>query len=251
MPELRVLLDGKGRRYAVVLDAPMARVEGLGTFDSARLRAGVGRRVEVGGRAFLVLAPSGRDLQDTLDRGPQVIAAKDVAALLYEADVVPGSTVVEAGSGSGALTIALARAVRPTGRVVSYEVREDFLRLARANVARAGLSDAVAFREADVRTGIAEQDIDAVLLDIVDPWAAVPAAWAALRPCGHLATFSPNMEQVKETAAAIRARPFVDMRTIEIIEREMEVRDVGVRPSHAALGHTGYLTFARKVLDTF
>src|SRR3990170_2107899 len=108
----------------------MARVEGLGTFDSARLRAGVGRRVEVGGRAFLVLAPSGRDLQDTLDRGPQVIAAKDVAALLYEADVVPGSTVVEAGSGSGALTIALARAVRPTGRVVSYEVREDFLRLA-------------------------------------------------------------------------------------------------------------------------
>ena len=84
-----------------------------------------------------------------------------------------------------------------------------------------------------------------------DPWAAVPAAWDALRPCGHLATFSPNMEQVKETAKALRAKPFVGVRTIEVIEREMEVRDVGVRPSHAALGHTGYLTFARKVLDTF
>jgi tRNA (adenine57-N1/adenine58-N1)-methyltransferase len=93
--------------------------------------------------------------------------------------------------------------------------------------------------------------VDAVFLDIPDPWAAVPSAWEALRPGGHLASFSPNMEQVKETAAAIRKKPFVDQRTIELIEREMEVRDVGVRPSFAALGHTGYLTFARKVLDTF
>ena len=103
----------------------------------------------------------------------------------------------------------------------------------------------------DVRSGITQRDVDAVLIDIPDPWAAVPAAWDALRPCGHLATFSPNMEQVKETVTAIRKNPFIDVRTVELIEREIEVREVGVRPSFAALGHTGYLTFARKVLDTF
>ena len=173
------------------------------------------------------------------------------AAILFAADVGPGAHVVEAGSGSGALSVVLASAVSREGRVVSYDVREEFLETARSNAARAGLAARIEFRTGDVRLGINEVDLDAVVLDIPDPWAAVQAAWDALRPCGHLACFSPNMEQVKETVAAIRARPFVDVYTIELIERHMEVRDVGVRPSFAPLGHTGYLTFARKVLEGF
>ncbi|TLZ92449.1 MAG: tRNA (adenine-N1)-methyltransferase, partial [Methanobacteriota archaeon] len=99
--------------------------------------------------------------------------------------------------------------------------------------------------------GISQEDVDAVALDLEDPWAAIEPAWKALRPCGHVAAFSPNMEQVKDTVRAMTRRPFIEIRTVELIEREMEVRDVGVRPSFAPLGHTGYLTFARKVLDTF
>lgn len=251
MADLLILLDGKGQRHAVLLDAPIARVPGLGTFDAGKLRAGIGRRVDVGGKQFLVLTPSARDLRETMERGPQVLAPKDLAAILYEADIRPGATVVEAGAGSGALTVALARTVRPTGRVVSYDSRPESVRLARGNAERAGVSDVVTFREADIRKGIEERGVDAVVLDLPDPWAAIPTAWEALRPCGHLASFSPNMEQVKATVAAIRARPFVDVRTVELIEREMEVREVGMRPSFAALGHTGYLTFARKVLETF
>ncbi len=186
-----------------------------------------------------------------MQRGPQALAPKDLAALLYDADVRPGARVVEAGCGSGALTVALARAVRPFGRVVALDVRREFLAIAESNLNRAGLSQFVELRQEDVRHGIPERGVDAFMLDLPDPWAAVQAAWDALRPCGHFSSFSPNMEQVKETVAAIRARPFVDVRTIEVIEREMEVREVGVRPSFAALGHTGYLTFARKVLDTF
>lgn len=235
----------------MALDGNMARVREVGTLDTAKLRALVGRRLSVGNRSFMVLEPSPRDLLGTMARGPQVLGPKDLAVILFEADVHPGARVIEGGAGSGALTVALAHAVGPSGRVTSYEMREESLRLARANVARAGLADRVDFRALDVRAGFSERDADAVLVDIPDPWAAVPPAWEALRACGHLATFSPNMEQVKETVAAIRAKPFVDVRTIELIEREMEVRDVGVRPSFAPLGHTGYLTFARKVLDTF
>lgn len=251
MSEIVILLDNRGRRHLVSLDAPMARVRGVGTLNSDRLRANIGRGLRVGDRTYLVLTPSVRDLGMTMHRGAQTIIAKDLAAILFEANVGAGARVVEAGAGSGGLTLALARAVRPTGRVTTLDVRDDAIRLARENVDRAGLSELVEFRKADVRKGVPERDVDAVVLDIPDPWAAIPAAWECLRVCGHLVTFSPNMEQVKGTVEALRARPFAEVRTIELLEREIEVRDFGVRPSFAALGHTGYLTFARKVLEGF
>lgn len=229
----------------------MVQVPKLGSFDSDNLLDHMGRRVEIGSQQFLVLEPSSRDLRETMQRGPQTLASKDLAAMRFEADIRPGVRVVEAGAGSGGLSVALARAVGPEGRIISYDVREEALRVARENVSAAGVDALVEFRLGDVRSGIDERDVHAVVLDLVDPWEAVGVAWDSLRPCGHFASFSPNMEQVKETVRAIRRRPFVDVRCIEVIEREMEVREVGVRPSFAPLGHTGYLTFARKVLDTF
>jgi tRNA (adenine57-N1/adenine58-N1)-methyltransferase catalytic subunit len=246
-----ILLDERGRRHAVDARPGIVSVPGVGTFEGARLLASVGRRITVGTKSFLVLTPSLRDLHETMDREAQTLVPKDLAAILFEVSLSAGMRVAEAGVGSGGLTMALAWTVRPSGRVVGYDVRRESLRLAAANVERAGLSAYVDFREKDVRKGIQDRDLDALVLDLPDPWMAIPAAWEALRPCGHLACFSPNMEQVKQTAEAIRARPFVDLRTVELIEREMEVRNIGVRPSFAPLGHTGYLTFARKVLDTF
>lgn len=246
-----VLVEENGRRHWLPPAEASVRVEGLGVVNPARIRGHEGRRVTIGDKAFLVLRASTYDLLANLEREAQTIGPKDVASILLLADVRPGARVVEGGSGSGSLTMALARSVGPTGAVVSYDVRPGAIDVARGNVERGGIGAWVTFRQGDVRLGIAERDVDAVVLDIPDPWAAVPAAWEALRPCGYLATFSPNMEQVKETAAALRKKPFIDLRTIELIERDMEVREVGMRPSFAALGHTGYLTFARKVLDTF
>lgn len=227
------------------------RVRGIGAFDASNLVANVGRRIDVGGKRFLVLEPSARDLLETMERAAQTLTPKDIAVLVFETGIRSGLRVVEAGAGSGGLTVALARAVGASGRVFTYDVRDEFLRVARANVESADVASTVEFKLGDVRQHIEERAVDAFVLDLKDPWSAVPAAWDALRPCGHFASFSPNMEQIKETVAAIRKHPFVDVRTIEIIEREMEVRDVGVRPSFAALGHTGYLTFARKVLEAF
>jgi tRNA (adenine57-N1/adenine58-N1)-methyltransferase len=249
--EVVILLDERGRKHSVILESGMLRVNGLGTFDSAKLRKSVGQRIEIAGKRFLVLPASPRDLAETMQRGPQTIAPKDIASILYGADIQPGTHVVEAGSGSGALTVALARSVGPDGRVTSYDTRPQLQDVARANVAAAGLQARVDFREGDIREEIPVPEIDSIVLDIPDPWAAVPACWIALKAGGHLASFSPNMEQVKQTVLALRDRPFVDIRTTELIERAIEVRDIGVRPSFAPLGHTGYLTFARKVLDTF
>ncbi len=246
-----VLLDAQGRRHLLPLGTESAKVAGLGVVNPARFQTQIGRMVSIGSRTFLVLRASRMDLLTSLHREAQTIGPKDIAALLLHADVGPGSRVVEGGTGTGSLTLALAGAVGSEGSVASYDVRAAAIEVARENLLHSGFATSVTFHEGDVRLGMTERDVDAVFLDIPDPWAAVPAAWDALRPCGHLASFSPNMEQVKETSAAIRKKPFVDLRTIELIEREMEVRDVGVRPSFAPLGHTGYLTFARKVFDTF
>ncbi|MBI4416053.1 MAG: tRNA (adenine-N1)-methyltransferase [Euryarchaeota archaeon] len=244
-----VLLDKAGRKWLAPIDGETVSVRGLGVLKAETLRASLGGVLTIGGQSFFVLRASAKDFADTLERRAQIITPKDAALLLFYADVKPGDTVVEGGSGSGALTIALARAVGEKGRVISYDLREDFLTVAQENVRRAGFADRVEFRLGDVREEM-DGPADAVVLDILDPWKAVPAAHHALKPSGHFASYSPNMEQVKETVLALRKARFIEVRTVELIEREMEVREQGVRPAFAALGHTGYLTFARKVLLT-
>jgi tRNA (adenine57-N1/adenine58-N1)-methyltransferase len=250
-PEVYVLIDERGQRHLVSSHGGMARVPGLGVLSLEKLRDALGRRLVVGDRSVLVLPANRRDRMEGLDRKAQVIGPKDAAAILFHADIGPGSVVVEAGAGSGWLTVALASAVGPQGRVVTYEERPDFATFAEENVAKAGLRARVEVRVADVAAGIAERDVNAVVLDIPDPWTAVRGAWDALRVGGSIVTFLPNVEQVRQTVEALRDAPFVEIRTLEIIERELEVKETGTRPSFAPLGHTGYITTARKALDKF
>jgi len=246
-----VLMDQRGGKRLIRLGEGMLKVDGLGVLDSAKLSAAIGKSVEVAGRKFLVLSASLMDHLKHIERGAQIITAKDSASIVQRCDIKAGDLVVEGGAGSGAMTVVLARAVNPGGRVVSYEIRDEFAETVRRNVERTGLSSLVELKVADINAGVSERGAKAVVLDLPEPWRALAGAWEALAPCGHIGSYSPTMEQVKETVRAMRLLPFVDFRTTEIIEREIEVKETGTRPAFAALGHTGYITTARKVLETF
>jgi tRNA (adenine57-N1/adenine58-N1)-methyltransferase len=246
-----VLLDASGAKHLVPLDRETVSVPSIGVVRADTLRGLIGRRWTVGDRTFLVLRPSIRDELELVRRGAQIIGPKDAPVLLWNSDVKAGDFVIEVGAGSGAFTLALARAVGPRGRVVTYDLRPDFLDHARQNATAAGVAASVEFKIGDARKGLAERDADAVLVDVPDPWGVIEPAWEALGPCGHFASYSPNMEQVNRTVKALRSAAFVEVRSVEIIEREIVAHEAGTHPSFAPLGHTGYLTFARKVLDTF
>src|SRR2546422_1282684 len=168
MGQILILLDRRGQKYAAPVDGPMARVPDLGTFESANLLKHVGRRIDLGKRSLLVLEPSRRDLHETMQHGPQTLVPKDLAAILYEADIVPGALVVEAGAGSGGLTVALARAVGAAGRGGSFDMGGDALRVARAHVAAAGF-EAGEVRLRGIRKGGPGRDRHAGVLDFGGP----------------------------------------------------------------------------------
>lgn len=240
-----VLLDARGRRWLVPVDQGVVKVRGLGSVKTDGLGRLVGRRLDLGGGPVTVLDPSLGDCVETLRRKAQIVGPKDSPAIVFHCDLRAGDVVVEGGAGSGALTTVLAHAVAPDGRVISYEERQDFLEVARENLERTELGDLVEFRRGDITQGIAERGVKAVVLDVPAPWEALPAAADALRPAGHLASFSPTVEQVRQTVLALREGGFVGVRTLEILERSWEVGR-GTRPAFDMLGHTGYLTFARK-----
>jgi tRNA (adenine57-N1/adenine58-N1)-methyltransferase len=201
------------------------------------------------GARFYALKPLIRDRVLKTERRTQVIYPKDMGFILLMADVGPGSRVVEAGTGSGALTLALANAVRPDGKVYSYEIRPEFQRVAANNIARAGLESYVEFKIQDVTQGIHEENVDAVILDLATPWLVVPHAHKALRGSGVFLSFSPTIEQVMKTVSALRGHPFVEVKTYELILRRFIVKENRTRPETLMIGHTGYITVARKVLE--
>ncbi len=198
------------------------------------------------GVRFLVLRPNLLDLVMKFRRVTQIVYPKDAARIVSLACVGPGARVVEAGMGSGALTAVLAYHVRPTGVVYSYEVREDFARVAMRNLKMAGLSEYVRLKLKDIREGIDESGVDAVVLDMPEPWEVVDHAYTALRHGGSMVCFLPTINQVERAVEAMRGRGFVDVGAIEIIERRYKVARGETRPETIMVGHTGYIVHGRR-----
>jgi tRNA (adenine57-N1/adenine58-N1)-methyltransferase catalytic subunit len=207
-----------------------------------------GRSVAWLGVSYRALRPSLSDLLGSVRRGAQIVTAKDAAQLLFLAGVGPGATVAEAGAGSGALTVALAYAVGPSGRVISYDRREDFLSAARANVQRAGLEARVTFRLRDVAAdGLDATDLSSIVLDLPEPWAVLASAHSALAPGGFVATYTPTYNQLERTVRVLRELRFDEVRALELLERGVHVGEGGTRPDFDMLGHTGFLASGRRV----
>ncbi|HIC92707.1 MAG TPA: tRNA (adenine-N1)-methyltransferase [Anaerolineae bacterium] len=196
---------------------------------------------------FLVLEPSTHDLILDLERTTQIMYPKDIGYVLLKMNIKPGSRVVEAGTGSGGLTLALARAVMPTGRVYSYEVRPDVLRLAAKNLDKLGLLPFVELKERDIGEGFDEVDADALFLDLRTPWLYLAQARAALKSGGFFGALLPTANQVVQLIGALPDHGFDAIEVEELLLRPYKAVPARLRPADRMVAHTGYLIFARKV----
>ncbi len=200
------------------------------------------------GIEFFALKPTLRDYIFKTKRKTQISYPKDISLIIIFSGIGPGSRVVEAGTGTGALTYALAHYIKPTGRVYTYELRPEIRERAIKNLKRAKVSDYVESKNKDVTEGIDEKDLDAVILDMATPWLVVPHAYTALKGSGILVSFSPTIDQIVKTVETLRENGFVGVETVETLMRFMQVERGKTRPQTVMTGHTGYLTFARKAV---
>jgi tRNA (adenine57-N1/adenine58-N1)-methyltransferase len=184
-----------------------------------------------------------------MPRGAQVIYPKDIGAIIVQADISPGTEVLEAGTGSGALTIALCRATGPEGRVVSYELRQEFHLRAASNIELffGKLPSWLELRQGDVREVAAGREMfDRVVLDLPEPWALLAEVGGALAAGGILCTYLPTTNQVQASVLALEEHGYGEIETFEVLVRSWHVTRESVRPDHRMIAHTGFVTISRK-----
>jgi tRNA (adenine57-N1/adenine58-N1)-methyltransferase len=245
--EKALLVDSKGRRYLVTLEAGgqfhthagvVYHDDLIGREEASWARSSHGAR-------YLAVRPTLAEVILEMPRGAQVIYPKDLGPLLMMADIFPGARVLEAGIGSGALSMALLRA---GAQVTGYELRQDHAARAVGNV-RGFLGDEVLSRYhvevRDVYEGIGLCGLDRVLLDLPEPWRALKHAAEALRPGGILASYLPTVPQVMALREALPSAGFALAQTLEVLERPWHFEGQSVRPEHRMVAHTGFLTAAR------
>jgi tRNA (adenine57-N1/adenine58-N1)-methyltransferase len=207
-----------------------------------------GRKVTTNtGHRYTVVEPSLPELMKGVSRNTQIVYPKDAGRIIFNLNIYAGRRVIEAGSGSGSLTMALARFVAPTGRVYSYEIRPEIQQNARANIDRAGLSDYVDFKLRDIEAGFAETEVDALFLDVREPWRYLPQAKAALKAGGFFGAILPTTNQVSELLVGLKQHDFGGVEVEELLVRRYKPIPGRLRPEDSMVAHTGYLIFARNI----
>lgn len=200
------------------------------------------------GQPLYLLEPTTEDFIMKSVRKTAIMYPKDIGLLLVKAGVRSGDLIIEMGSGSGGLAIALANAVAPYGKVFSYDKSPTFQANARKNVERAGFQGLVEYKLGHVSNGFEERDADVVVMDIPIPWEGIAHAWTSLKGGGRFVSFVPTYNQVERTAEALQKARFVNIESVEILHRYILAREGKTRPFADMIGHTGFLVFARKVL---
>jgi tRNA (adenine57-N1/adenine58-N1)-methyltransferase catalytic subunit len=245
-----LFIDRKRRRYLkrlrpgrkITIRGDILADEVIGLPEGSRVKFS-------SGEAFLVLRPTYADLVPNLPRQAQVIYPKDTGPMLLWGDVFPGAVVIEGGIGAGALTIALLRAVGPAGRLISYEVREDFARMARDNVAAYfGEAPHWTLKIGDLYEGFEESGVDRMFLDVPEPGRALEVAARSLRPGGVLVCYVPTALQLKDTVDALDLSPhFGEVESFETLLRSWQVKGLSVRPTHRMVAHSAFIIVARRL----
>ncbi len=245
------LTDPKGRRHSILLAAGGTFHTTKGGVDHDELIDGPEGVVvtSVGGTQYLAMRPLLNEYTVTMPRGAAVVYPKDAAQILMGADIFPGATVVEAGAGSGALSCSLLRAIGPTGRLISYERREDFAVVAQRNVTQflGAMPDNWDLRVGDV-VELADEPVDRVILDMLAPWECVEPLAEVLIPGGVICAYVATATQLSRTVETLRVHGgFTEPDATESLIRAWHAEGLAVRPRHDMVGHTGFLITARRL----
>jgi tRNA (adenine57-N1/adenine58-N1)-methyltransferase len=246
-----LLVDQRDRTYLFQLDAGSTFHTHSGTLQHDDLiGASEGTRLETTkGMVLVAYRPRFADYVLKMPRGAQVIYPKDVGPIVTYADVFPGARVLEAGTGSGALTIALCRAVGSQGRVVSYELRQEHLATATENLEAffGVVPDSLTLRPGGLADVAATGErYDRAILDLPEPWGPLPALQTVLEPGGIVCAYLPTTGQVQQLVLALPGNGFHHLETFETLRRGWHVTERSVRPDHRMVGHTGFITIARR-----
>jgi len=252
-PGERVLLvDQRGRRYLLRLRAGETwHSHGGGLPHDLLIGSEEGTLVHSAtGMAFQAFRPRMADFILKMPRGAQVVYPKDIGAILVETDVFPGARVLEAGTGSGSLTMALCRATGPDGRVVSYELRPEFRERAAQNLESffGKLPAWLELRDGDLHeVAVTGETYDRIVLDLPEPWEALDAISTVLAPGGIVCGYLPTTVQVQRFVLRLEHRGFEHVETFEVLHRSWHVTERSVRPDHRMVAHTGFITVARRI----
>ena len=199
------------------------------------------------GHTYLIVEPTLSELMKEVKRKTQIIYPKEAGRIIFKMNIYPGRHVIEAGTGSGALTLALARFITPGGRVYSYEARRELLENARNNLDKAGLTGSIEFKLHNISHGFDETGVDALFLDVREPWRYLEQAKAALKNSGFFGAIVPTTNQITDLLTALKAHDFGGIEVEENLIRQYKPVPGRLRPKDIMVGHTGYLIFARKV----
>jgi len=197
------------------------------------------------GKRLFILRPTLEDMIMKFERRTQIVYPKDAGLILIRLDIGNGSKVLEIGTGSGAMTALLARAVAPNGKVVTYEVRKDFYLMARRNLERTGLLPYIEMINDDAKKAIKGSGYDAAMVDIGDPWDIVGKVANVLKPSGTFAAVTPTMNQAERLTNKLEEEGFTNIECFELMYRRIEARLGKTRPSTQMVGHTAYVITAR------
>jgi len=218
-----------------------------GVIKTGEMKKGFGKRIKTHlGKEFLAIKPTLKDiLGKKIERTAQVMLPKDIALILAYTCISNDSLVVDAGTGTGYTTIFLANYIS-NGKIVTYENDKRFLKTAKKNIESSGYSN-IRLKNADVTKGIKEKNVDLVVLDLQDADKVVKHAYNALNYGGYLVVYSPTIDHLTKALNSIKKKNFIDIKTVENIVREWQSERT-LRPKTMGLMHTGFLTFARKVV---
>ncbi|MGE4538184.1 MAG: tRNA (adenine-N1)-methyltransferase [Desulfovibrio sp.] len=257
--DLILLVSPKGKRYLkrFTPDMVLHTQEGMIRFTDVDA-AGCGGAVTTHlGHTFRILRPSTYDLVKGVKRSTQIMYPKEIGYVLLKLGIGPGVRVIEAGSGSGGLTLALAWHVGETGRVYTFERRPEFYELSGENLEAVGLADRVSRFHHDISTGFYPEThipgnpltdpsgADALFLDVRTPWDHLDAAAEVVRPGAPVGFLLPTVNQISDLLRALETSPFDDVEVLEILVRHYKPVADRLRPEDRMVAHTGFLVFAR------